>query len=144
MNQIHLMLTQYRVSICKDRCVVDVVWLYLVKFCVCYHISCVRSNMVIWRKIRKLLTICVLGRVRQTCNGNTVHQVRPSHSSQRAQGFIQANLTTESASRLIFKAVSSLLASVWMDSLCSSSSWHWASGRRTLLLVFPFVFLSPL
>ena len=31
-----------------------------------------------------------------------------------------------------------------MDSLCSSSSWHWASGRRTLLLIFPFVFLSPL
>lgn len=29
-----------------------------------------------------------------------------------------------------------------MDSLCSSSSWHWASGWRTLLLPFPFVFFS--
>lgn len=42
------------------------------------------------------------------------------------------------------KTVSSPPACVWMDSLCSSSSWHRASGRRTIFLVFPLLFLSPL
>lgn len=58
--------------------------------------------------------------------------------------FIEEGRPTEFASGLNSKTVSSLPACGWMDSLCSSSNWHWASGRRTLLLIYPFVFLSPL
>lgn len=99
-----------------------------------------------------------LVRDRHSYNGNIVYRmytgvshsvlfiIRAEHHlvSREPRALLRQAYPRSLLQGLNSKAVSSQPACVWMDSLCSSSSWHWASGRRTLLLIFPFVFLSPL